>query len=208
MKIYCLHCQKQVTAINPRKVATNNGRERISATCPICHGGLSRMLPASQGGSILNDAMNSASGVLPELHMRTILQRPIGKKYSFAGPLTRLDQRLRADGTPKEWSKPINRVDALALVHDKFYEAHVSVPERHTADRMMMEQMKLIKSPTAEERLARKIITEIFKRKIQFGMGLVSSSGAGFWGKMFGSKHNILSFEFGIVVMKLEVFIS
>ncbi len=113
-------------------------------------------------------------------------------------PLTRLDKRLRADGTPKEWSKPINRVDALALVHDKFYTSHADVPARHTADRMMMEQMKLIKNPTLEEKFARKVITEIFKKKIQFGMGMISSSsGAGFWGKMFGSKHKTSTYAEG-----------
>ena len=33
---------------------------------------------------------------------------------NFTGPGTKLDRRLNPDGTPRDWSKPINRVDKAA----------------------------------------------------------------------------------------------
>jgi hypothetical protein len=37
---------------------------------------------------------------------------------AFAGPGTRLDLRLNDDGTPKQWSMPVDRVDLAAYHHD------------------------------------------------------------------------------------------
>ena len=34
--------------------------------------------------------------------------------HNFTGPRTKLYKRLNPDGTPKEWSKPINIVDNAA----------------------------------------------------------------------------------------------
>ena len=41
--------------------------------------------------------------------------------HNFTGPGTKLKKRLNPDLTPKEWSKPINRVDKAAYHHDVFY---------------------------------------------------------------------------------------
>ena len=58
------------------------------------------------GGSFLNTLVNK----LPfEMHL-------LG--HNFAGPGTKLYKRLNPDGTPKEWSIPINRVDIAAYHHD------------------------------------------------------------------------------------------
>jgi hypothetical protein len=37
---------------------------------------------------------------------------------NYAGPGTRLDLRLNDDGTPKQWSMPVDRVDLAAYHHD------------------------------------------------------------------------------------------
>jgi hypothetical protein len=42
---------------------------------------------------------------------------------NFAGPGTRLDQRLNSNGTPKESSKPFDRVGDAAYRHDLAYAA-------------------------------------------------------------------------------------
>ena len=44
--------------------------------------------------------------------------------HNFAGPGTKLCKRLNPDGTPKEWSKPINRFDNAAYHHDLCYSKH------------------------------------------------------------------------------------
>src|SRR6218665_3714355 len=41
--------------------------------------------------------------------------------HSFTGPSTRLDLRLNPDGTPKTFSKPVDRVDNAALRQDLAY---------------------------------------------------------------------------------------
>jgi hypothetical protein len=54
---------------------------------------------------------------LRELHLRTIS----GRRYNFCGPNTDLDDRLNSDGSPKSWSKAINKVDAICMRHDIAY---------------------------------------------------------------------------------------
>ena len=44
--------------------------------------------------------------------------------HNFTGPGTKLYKRLNPDGTPKEWSIPINRVDNAAYHHDLCYSKH------------------------------------------------------------------------------------
>ena len=41
--------------------------------------------------------------------------------HNFTGPGTKLYKRLNSDGTPEEWSIPINRVDNAAYPHDLCY---------------------------------------------------------------------------------------
>ena len=44
--------------------------------------------------------------------------------HNFTGPGTKLYRRLNPNGTPKEWSIPINRVDNAAYHHDLCYSKH------------------------------------------------------------------------------------
>ena len=61
------------------------------------------------GGSFLNTLVNK----LPfEMHL---------PGHNFTGPGTKLYKRLNSDGTPKEWSIPINRVDNAAYHHYLYY---------------------------------------------------------------------------------------
>ena len=61
------------------------------------------------GGSFLNTLVNK----LPfEMHL---------PGHNFTGPGTKHYKRLNSDVTPKEWSKPLNRVDNAAYHHDLCY---------------------------------------------------------------------------------------
>ena len=61
------------------------------------------------GGSFLNTLVNK----LPfEMHW---------PGHNFTGPETKLYKTLNPDGTPKEWSIPINRVENAAYHHDLCY---------------------------------------------------------------------------------------
>ena len=71
------------------------------------------------GGSFLNTTINK----LPfELYL---------SGYSFTGPGTKLDKRLNADGIPKEWRMPNNRVDNAAYHHDFCYCKHSDTKTRN-----------------------------------------------------------------------------
>ena len=44
--------------------------------------------------------------------------------HNFTGPGKNLHKRLNSDGTLKEWSMPMNRVDNAAYHHDLCYSIH------------------------------------------------------------------------------------
>ena len=70
-------------------------------------------------GSFLNSLVNK----LPfEMHL---------PGHNFTGPGTKLNKRLNPDGTPKEWSMPMNRVDYAAYHHDFCYSKHDDTKTRN-----------------------------------------------------------------------------
>ena len=79
------------------------------------------------GGSFLNTTINK----LPfELHL---------PGHKFTEPGTKLDKRLNADGTPKEWSMPINRVDNAVYHHDLCYSKRSNTKTRNdVCDKTML----------------------------------------------------------------------
>jgi len=56
--------------------------------------------------------------------------------------------------TPKEWSKPINRVDKAAYHHDICYVKNKDAKTRNEkCDREMLEELNGIYNPTLRERM-------------------------------------------------------
>ena len=92
-------------------------------------------------------------------------------KHSFTGPGTRLDLRLNEDLTPKEFSKPINRVDEAAYKHDIKYMDD-SKEARQQADIEMIEELQTIPNPTFREKVERAIVIPILKTKKFLGLGI------------------------------------
>jgi len=80
--------------------------------------------------------------------------------HNFTGPGTKLDKRLNADGTPKRWSKPVNRVD----------DAYAGSTDRIAADRKMIQELDDISNPTLRERIERGVVRPILKAKVDFGI--------------------------------------
>ena len=68
-----------------------------------------------------------------EFHLRS----PSFRRYNFCGPNTRLNERLNPDGTPKDWSQPINRVDEICMRHDIAYRNG----DRCEADETMLREL-------------------------------------------------------------------
>jgi hypothetical protein len=58
-------------------------------------------------------------GSLPsrEIHLRTLS----GRQYNYCGPNTRLHRRMTLNGTIREGSEPINRIDEISMRRDLAY---------------------------------------------------------------------------------------
>ena len=89
---------------------SKNGRLMRRGQCVKCGKTKCQFVKkGTAGGSFLSSLVNK----LPfEMHL---------PGHKFTGPGTKLYERLNPDGTPKEWSIPINRVDNAAYHHDLCY---------------------------------------------------------------------------------------
>jgi hypothetical protein len=90
---------------------------------------------------------------------------------NFAGPGKKLKYRLNSDNTPKEWSKPVDRVDEAAYRYDLEYAAHSDTAYRNFADRVTLQELDSIDNPTMRERIERAIVKPIINAKRRFGLG-------------------------------------
>ena len=92
--------------------------------------------------------------------------------HNVTGPGTKLYKTLNPDGTPKEWSIPINRVDNAADNHDLCYSKHDDTKIRNeVCDKTMLEELNGIVNPTLRERIDKSIVGKLIKAKANFGLG-------------------------------------
>ena len=99
----CLKCRGVTETENITTATSKNGRWMRRAQCVACWKIKTQFIKKeTAGGSFLNSSVNK----LPfEMHL-------LG--HNGTGPGTKLNKRLNPDGTPTEWSMPINRVDNAA----------------------------------------------------------------------------------------------
>ena len=92
--------------------------------------------------------------------------------HNFTGPGTKLDRRLNPDGTPGDWSKPINRVDEAAYYHDLCYaKNHDTRTRNEVSDREMLRELAQITNPSLRERMERGLVDSMIKAKANLGLG-------------------------------------
>ena len=110
IKTYCLKCRRVTEAENITTAMSENGRLMRRGQFIICGKTKTQFVKkGAAGGSFLNTLVNK----LPfEIHL---------PGHNLTGPGTKLYKRLNPDGTPKEWSIPINRVVNAAYHHDLCY---------------------------------------------------------------------------------------
>jgi len=93
--------------------------------------------------------------------------------HNFTGPGTKLDRRLNPDGTPRDWSKPINRVDEAAYLHDLCYAKNQHTRTRNKiCDREMQRELAQITNPSLRERMERGLVGSMIKAKANLSLGL------------------------------------
>ena len=163
--MYCVRCKKNTKTTSEQIVTTSNNRQMKRGSCAICGTTKTQFIKAvAKGGSILNKMINN----LPvEMHL-------LG--HNFTGPGTKLNKRLNADLTPKEWSKPINRIDKAAYHHDICYLKNNDTATRNNVcDKNMLQEMKNIYNPTLRERMERGLVSTLIGTKKRFGWGISNS---------------------------------
>ena len=93
--------------------------------------------------------------------------------HNFTGPGTKLNKRLKPDLTPREWSKPINRVDKAAYHHDLCYLKNNDTATRNVVcDKNMLKELEGIYDPTIKEKMKRSFVRPLIRTKARFGWGV------------------------------------
>jgi hypothetical protein len=143
----------------------------LRGTCVTCGKTKTRFVKSKVNGGDLTSSLNSFTSnfKLPWAKFPGEMHLP---GHSFTGPGTRLDLRLNSDGTPKDWSMPVDRVDKAAYKHDLTYSRFSDTANRNLADVAMVDELNNIKNPTTRERIERAVVVPILKAKANFGLGL------------------------------------
>ena len=166
---YCVKCKSVTDSNNVEYVMSKNNRRMMKSTCAVCGGKKTTFVKSNTGGDIASTISKYTSNIkLPGQKFPGEIHLP---GMNFAGPGTRLDIRLNNDLTPKDWSRPVDRVDNAAYHHDLAYTAYEDTPNRNIADREMLRELNNINHPTLRERIEMGIIKPIIGTKARFGLG-------------------------------------
>jgi Domain of unknown function (DUF5679)/Phospholipase A2-like domain len=174
--MYCVKCKRETETKDIRNIITKNGRYMLRGVCVVCGKTKTQFVKGTgvKGGDLVGSLNSRTSNVkLPWAKYPGEMHLP---GHSFTGPGTRLDLRLNSDRTPKEWSKPVDRVDNAAYYHDLAYDQHTDVAARNAADRVMVNELNNIPNPTVRERIERAIVKPILSAKASLGLGFNSKN--------------------------------
>ena len=157
--MYCVKCKKATDTSNVLFAVSKNGRNMKRGTCVICGTTKTQFIKAQKDGLLLNKAINN----LPfEMHLPC---------HNFTGPGTKLKKGLNPNLTPKEWSKPVNKVDEAAKNLDICYMKNSDTKTRNdVCDKNMLKELKGIYNPTLRERLEKSIVSNLIGTKVRSGI--------------------------------------
>ena len=167
---YCVKCKKKTQSVDTIITKSINNRNMLKGVCFVCGknkssfiGSLNQpvvptaltadaSITTGQGFS-LNNLINN----LPiELHQYAAVGEDVPggsfnnlQKYSFCGPGTKYEQRLR------EGYRGINALDNACMYHDKFYNEFTDTPSRNMSDRALAAKADLI-AETSSDPIERK----------------------------------------------------
>ena len=176
---YCVKCKQKTGTLELTEVLTKNNRVMVKGKCNVC-GKIKSTFAKSAMKTATGTGLNDLISNLPfEFHQFAEKGEnvPNGsfndqQKYSFCGPGTKYDQRLREGYTG------INKLDQYCKLHDKFYNEHSDTKSRNVSDVALAARADEIASNPAFDDVQRKdarFISGIMKTKAALGMGLKSS---------------------------------
>ena len=155
-KWYCVACKKVTDTYQVMRKVTKNAKNVLVGLCSSCHKQKATFCKAGRG--VVNNILNS--GMLPELHLP-------GHKY--AGPGTRLKERMLRDDVPK------NELDAAAKEHDMAYAIFKETKDRHVFDkRLQNKAFSIAKSGqhSLKDRLEAGLVGGVMLGKRKLGLGI------------------------------------
>ena len=129
--MHCLKCRRVTETENIATATSKYDRLVRHGHCITCGKIYTQFFNrGAASGSFLNTLMNK----LPfEMHL---------PGHNVTGSETKLNKRLNPDGTPKEWSIPINRVDNAAYHHNLCYSKHDdSKTMNQVCDKTMLDEL-------------------------------------------------------------------
>ena len=146
---------------------SKNNRRILRGKCGKC--GTKKTRFVGQRGGDVGNSLNAVTGriKLPWSKFAGEMHLP---GHNFTGPGTKLSRRLNPDGTPKSWSKPVDRVDSAAYRHDLAYAAHTDTTNRIVAHRKMLKELDEMPNPTLKEQMGKAIVKPILSTKVKFGL--------------------------------------
>ena len=104
---------------NPLLPRSINNRPMLRGICTECGTTKTQFVKDAKGGDLVGSLNSVTKNIkLPWTRYPGEMHLP---GHSFTGPGTRLDLRLKPDGAPKTFPKPVDRVDNAALRHDFSY---------------------------------------------------------------------------------------
>ena len=177
---HCVRCKKVTLNKDGKIVISKNRRNILSSICSECGCKKSRFVPSNvdesevegvlkemEGGSILNWLIEHNP---VELHLIDQGDDGLIRKSSFDGPGSRLDERLNPDGSWKSWSKPINKLDHGAYIHDLAYQKYKDIENRNIADselEVVANEVVLDPGSTLIQRTNAKLVRKIMQYKVK-----------------------------------------
>lgn len=172
--MYCVKCRNKSETSGLQNVVAKNGRLMRRGKCVVCGTIKTQFVSSKTGGDLVSGLSSVTDNIkLPWAKYRGEMHLP---GMNFAGPGTRLDLRLNPNGTPRESSLPVDRVDDAAYRHDMAYAAFPDTKTRNVADRVMVAELNEIPNPTLRERVERAVIKPILNTKANFGLGISKKS--------------------------------
>ena len=182
MIIYCLKCKQKTETIDYLEMKSSNGRNMIKGVCSICGTKKSVFVSSKYREFVGNgfDLNNLINNLPIELHQYSEKGEyvPGGsfndqQKYSFCGPGTRYEQRIR------EGYKGINELDKMCKLHDQFYNENKDTKDRNMSDVALAHRADEIAKDSTFDDVQRKdarFISGIMKTKAHLGFGVKTSN--------------------------------
>ena len=174
--IYCLKCKTKTSTLDATVIDKDHGKTMVKGLCTICNKYKTSFIKTEKGSG-LNDMINQ----LPiELHLYAEKGENVPggsfndqQKYSFCGPGTRYEQRVR------EGYKGINELDSTCLLHDKFYNENTDANARNVSDIALAHRAdEIATNPVfdSSQRRDANFISGIMKTKAKLGLGTASKN--------------------------------